>query len=203
MKGPRLQRDIFDIMLRFRVNKIAFTADIEKIYLHVRLNEKDQNMQRILLRTKPNGPIDEYVLMTAKFGISCPPFLSVAAIQNHAKRSMDEHPRACKIILEDSYMDDISSCCDALEEAVELQRNITDILAEANFPLRKWVSNSGELMQRIPGSEKGGFEERTGNACGKYVSTLGLVWFYECDKMGLKATITANSGIIKIKNCSC
>lgn len=193
MKGPKLQQDIFNIMLRFRVNKIAFTADIEKMYLHVRLNENDQDLQRILLRTEPNGPIEDYVLTTVTFGMNCSPFLAVAVIQHHAKQLIEKYPEACRVILEDSYMDDISSGCETLNEAIELQRNVTAILAEASFPLRKWVSNSNELMKCIPESDKEGAGTKTDHGYQKFVSTLGLRWLYESDKISCKMTNKASS----------
>lgn len=48
--GPKLQENLFDILLRFRSHKIAFTADIEKMYLHVKLEENDQRFQKIFWR---------------------------------------------------------------------------------------------------------------------------------------------------------
>lgn len=41
--GPKLQEELVDILARFRLHKIAFTADIEKMYLHVKLREQDQD----------------------------------------------------------------------------------------------------------------------------------------------------------------
>lgn len=132
------------------MNEIAFTADIEKMYLHVRLNENDQNLHRLLWRSEPNGSIEDYLLTTVTFGLNCSPFLAVAVIQHHAKTMMERYPEACKIILDDSYMDDLSSGCSEVKKAIQIQRVITAILADAGFPLRKWISNNKEFMKQIP-----------------------------------------------------
>lgn len=136
MTGPRLQQDIFDIWLRFRLNAIAFTADIEKMYLHIQLCENDHDMQRMLWRFDSNGPIEEYCLTTVTFGINSSPFLAVAVIQFHAEQRMNEFPEACKIIVKDSYMDDVSSGCNKVEKAIQLQREVTSILAEAEMGVK-------------------------------------------------------------------
>lgn len=87
---------------------------------------------------------------------------------------MERHPKACRIILDDSYMDDISSGCNEVTEAIDLQREITSILTDADFPLRQWVSNSEELMKVIIhyGRCEEGVAAKTKDACGKFVSTL-------------------------------
>ncbi|GBM26376.1 hypothetical protein AVEN_239371-1 [Araneus ventricosus] len=43
-----LQPDIFTILVRFRVNKIAFTSDIKKMYTQVLVDPEDQILQKIM-----------------------------------------------------------------------------------------------------------------------------------------------------------
>lgn len=50
MVGPVIQQNIFNILLRFRKNKIAFTADIEKMYKQINLHPDDRRFQHILWR---------------------------------------------------------------------------------------------------------------------------------------------------------
>lgn len=191
--GPRLQEELFNILVRFRTHKIAFSADIEKMYLHVNLNEKDRNYQRIIWRKNPTDPLQDYRLTTVTFGVNCSPFLAVGTMQYHAKQESKIFPEACKIILEDSYMDDVSSGCDNVESAINLQRAVTQVLANAGFPLRKWISNSNELMEKIPNNEKEGVSVEIRNGYEKFVTTLGVPWFFESDKIGFKANLEKSS----------
>ena len=46
--GPKFDQKIFDILLRFWIYPIAFTTDIEKVFLMVSLSPEDQKFQRIL-----------------------------------------------------------------------------------------------------------------------------------------------------------
>lgn len=183
--GPRLQEDLFNILVRFRSHAIAFTADIEKMYLHVKLRENEQRFQMMIWRDDENKPLEDYCLTTVTFGVNSSPFLAVAAVQEHAKRKMSEYPEACQIIMKDSYMDDISSGCNELEDAIKIRENLTQVLAEADFPLRKWVSNSDELLATIPDEQKEETKKMNGH---KYASILGLRWFCEIDKLGFNFT---------------
>ena len=47
LKGSKLQRSIFDILLKFRNFPVAFTADIVKMYHQIHVVEEDRKYQRI------------------------------------------------------------------------------------------------------------------------------------------------------------
>lgn len=177
--------------MRFRLHRIAFTADIEKMYLHVWLREEDRDLQRIIWRSDPTKPLIDYQLTTVTFGVNSSPFLAVATIQHHAKNAKERYPQASELILSDLYMDDLSSGCDDLETATQIQKQTTQILADAGFPLRKWMSNNEELMERIPENQKEGAASEDG--C---ISTLGLRWHHSCDKLSFKANTKDSSSKI-------
>ncbi|GFT60856.1 uncharacterized protein NPIL_518051 [Nephila pilipes] len=48
--GPSIQRDIFSTLIYFRLHKIAFSADIVKMYRQILVASEDQNFQRIVWR---------------------------------------------------------------------------------------------------------------------------------------------------------
>lgn len=181
--GPKMQDDLFNILCRFRLNRIAFTADIAKMYRQIDLTEEQQDYHRILWKNQQTNEIEEYRLTTVTYGTSSVPFVAVEVIRHHATLRQIEFPEACEIIKSDSYMDDVTSGCDDLESAVRLQREITSILAEAKFPLRKWKTNDIEFLKQIPESDRDGAStERNEN--GEAVTTiLGILWLYEQDKI--------------------
>ncbi|GFW19135.1 DUF1758 domain-containing protein [Trichonephila clavipes] len=49
MGGPRVQRDVYPILLSFRTFQIAVCADLEKMFRQIRISSEDTNWQRILL----------------------------------------------------------------------------------------------------------------------------------------------------------
>ena len=51
--GPKIQNDIFDLIIRFRTYKVAFTEDICKVYRQILIHPEDRPYQRILWRDDP------------------------------------------------------------------------------------------------------------------------------------------------------
>lgn len=68
--GERLQRALFWILLRFRMNPFAFTADIKKMYLMVKIPKDQWDLQRIFWR----DGISEYCMSRVMFGMASAPF---------------------------------------------------------------------------------------------------------------------------------
>ncbi|GFY77442.1 DUF1758 domain-containing protein, partial [Trichonephila inaurata madagascariensis] len=50
MVGPRVQRDVYPILLSFRTFQIAVCADLEKMFRQIKISSEDTNWQRILWR---------------------------------------------------------------------------------------------------------------------------------------------------------
>ena len=48
MIGPKLQSDVFHIVLRLRLHAVAFSADIAKMYRQVALDKPDRDYHRLL-----------------------------------------------------------------------------------------------------------------------------------------------------------
>ena len=46
--GPKLQKDLFDMHIRFRRNPVALACDIKEMYLQVEIEERDRPYFRIL-----------------------------------------------------------------------------------------------------------------------------------------------------------
>jgi len=48
--GPKLQKDLFDVLIRLRRNPIALACDIKEMYLQVKIEERDRPYFRLLWR---------------------------------------------------------------------------------------------------------------------------------------------------------
>lgn len=81
MIGPKVQDDLFDIILRWRRLKIVITADVEKMYRQILVRSEDAEYQRIVWREKPDQPIKKYKLVTVTHGTSCAPYLAIKTLQ--------------------------------------------------------------------------------------------------------------------------
>ncbi|XP_055527031.1 uncharacterized protein LOC129719664 [Wyeomyia smithii] len=59
MIGPSVQDSLFDIVLRFRFYRYAFTADVQKMYRMILVDERDTSFQRILWRDDKTKKLKE------------------------------------------------------------------------------------------------------------------------------------------------
>lgn len=103
-KGPRLQQDLSNILLRWRTHKIAFMADIMKMYRFIKINQEDYKYQRILWRFSPKKAISEYELTTVTYGTTSAPYLAVRTLQQLALDEQDNYPIASRVTLQDFSM---------------------------------------------------------------------------------------------------
>ena len=81
--GPKVQEDLFDILLRFRFFKVGMSADIAKMYRQVELSKKDKDYHRIFWRFDRQQPIDTYRMTRVTYGVANSSF--------HAIRSLVEN----------------------------------------------------------------------------------------------------------------
>ncbi|UYV69727.1 hypothetical protein LAZ67_7000491 [Cordylochernes scorpioides] len=153
--GPKLQTDIFDLLLRFRTFFVALSADIEKMYRQILIHPDDSDYQRVLWRDSPSDAIQEYKLTTITYGTACAPYLAIRALHQLADDEAMNYPVASEIVKRDFYVDDLLTGADTVEEAQVLIRQIIALLAEGGFPIRKWVSNSPKILEFLPKDQKG------------------------------------------------
>ncbi|XP_037959149.1 uncharacterized protein LOC119688548 [Teleopsis dalmanni] len=103
MVGPRLQRDIFEIIAKWRKWQFVLAADVEKMYRQIKISKKVQEYQHVLWMEEPSHPIKEYKLTTVTYGTASAPFLAVRALQKMALDSKLNY-RIQEIIENDFYM---------------------------------------------------------------------------------------------------
>ncbi|XP_055948872.1 uncharacterized protein LOC129981863 [Argiope bruennichi] len=85
--GINLIPDLFEILIGFRVQAVAITADIKKAFLQIQIAEEDQNYTSFFWTEDPEKEEEEIFKMTrVLFGVKSSPFLLAATIQYHLKR---------------------------------------------------------------------------------------------------------------------
>ncbi|XP_046671229.1 uncharacterized protein LOC124361230 [Homalodisca vitripennis] len=148
--GPTIQQDVFSILARFRYHTFVLSADIEKMYRQVYINEKQLDLQRILWRQGRDQPLKVYRLKTVTYGTAAAPFLAIRTLHQLATDERSTYPIASSIALSDFYVDDLMTGAKTLEDAKVIQTQMSQMLNSGGFNLRKWNSNSKELLETIP-----------------------------------------------------
>ena len=88
-KGPKFNQLILDLLVRFRSYKIAITADVEKAFLMISVDDHDRDVLRFLWVddvTKAEPEIREFRFTRVVFGVSSSLFLLNATIKFHLER---------------------------------------------------------------------------------------------------------------------
>ncbi|GFT46268.1 reverse transcriptase domain-containing protein [Trichonephila clavipes] len=146
--GPNLYPEIFDILLKFRLNTVAFTADMKQAFLQIMLNEEDRDVTKFLFS---NDPSDESQLLSiyrftrVLFGISSSPFLLNATIKHHLKKYSEKYTDTVNFLNENIYVDDIIGSQPFVNQALTITLEATKIFEDASISLHKWQTNSKSL----------------------------------------------------------
>lgn len=151
-------------------------ADVEKMYWQILVHEEDQDRQRILWRSNADEEIAEFRLNTVTYGLACAPFLAVRTLQQLAQDEADRFPAGAAVLVNDVYVDDVLTGADSIKEALENQKQVIQLCRAGSFPLRKWASNSNQLLENIPEEDRMKRDTRTWKPEENSHSILGLRW---------------------------
>lgn len=182
--GPVIQDELFNIILRFRLHNIVFIADISKMYRQIDIHEMQRNLQRIVWREKPEEELKHYKLNTVTYGTAPASFLAIRALHEIANIFEHEYPQASSTIKSDFYVDDLISGANNIDDAKRLRQQIITILNSAKFNLRKWNSNSQELL--YDQNSKSNYTPEHFICKNENSKTLGLLWNNQRDSLGYK-----------------
>lgn len=179
MTGPSLTKKLYDVLLNFRTNKHAFTADISKAFLRIGLKEEDRDYTRFLWPSNPKDPnsaLKTYRFKSVLFGATSSPFLLQATIDYHLKHSTSPIK---EILSSNFYVDNFQGSVNDEHTLMNIYQESNKELQLANMPLRQWNTNNTHLKDRIktdfPGQD---MQQKT--------SVLGLQWDTQDDTLTVK-----------------
>ncbi|XP_038117973.1 uncharacterized protein LOC6051048 [Culex quinquefasciatus] len=187
MVGPVVQDDLLPIILRFRCWKYALVADVAKMYRMVPMDEADQPLQRIWWRDNPSDPAKAYQLTTVTYGTASAPYLATKCLQQLSVIGQESHPLAAKVVGRDFYVDDLLSGAATIDNGIALVEELVDLLDTVGFTLRKWTSNSSEILETIPPELRDERNILELDSSSSFVKTLGLIWEPSTDSFRFKA----------------
>ncbi|XP_039749887.1 uncharacterized protein LOC120626429 [Pararge aegeria] len=146
LTGPKLQSNISEVLLRFRLHAVVFLADIRQMYRQIWVSEHHRDYQRIIWRSKSDQILQEYRLNTVTYGVASAPYLACRTIKQLAEDEGSRFPLAKNILCTDIYVDDVVTGCDTLDNALEAKSQLITLFSLGHFKLRKWASNVPGLL---------------------------------------------------------
>ncbi|XP_073811802.1 uncharacterized protein [Musca autumnalis] len=147
--GPSLQKDIVSLVLNWRVYRYVFNADITKMYRQIWINPEHTRYQRILFRSSLEDEIADYRLKTVTFGVNCAPYLALRTLLKLAEDEEHRYSVGSKILRNNMYVDDALVGVHTISDGIKARESLINILRSAGFELRKWASNSKEILRGL------------------------------------------------------
>nr|CAH7760137.1 unnamed protein product [Callosobruchus chinensis] len=86
----------------------------------------------------------------------------------------ESFPEISRVLLHDFYVDDLLTAVDSVDEAIFIYEQVSKVLRSGCFELRKWLSNSEEIMTFISSCNTSEHSVKIGDK--DVAKTLGLVW---------------------------
>ena len=117
MKGPDVLNQIRAVLLRFRGGVHAALGDIKKMYNSVWLEEKEMHLHRFLWRDSEDEELGEYAITRVNIGDKPAGCIAKLEMRQTANLPPFTHLKEeRKLIQEDSYVDDILTSHDDLNQ---------------------------------------------------------------------------------------
>ncbi len=177
-------------------------SDISKMFREVALLPEEYDLHRFLHRDE-TGEIVDFRMNRLTFGVTTSPYLATQVLRQLAQDHREEYPNASAIVPTNFYVDDCLVGADTLPEAIGLRNELNALFSRAGMNLRKWRSNSMDLLQTIPDSLK---EQGSLDIClspAEHGKALGLRWNSVDDTLSVSvSTLPLDSLATKRSVCS-
>ena len=199
LPGPKLQSNIFDILVRFRKELEVLVSDVSQMYHQLVLKPEDRPFHRFLWRNLDiQSPPQVYEFSRFVFGGCYCPFCAQFTWQRHAEIHKTQYPLAADAVRNHCYMDDLMPSVATIEIAKETRKQLTELGNLAGFHLRKWMSNQAEVLKDIPAEDRAQTIDLEENKLST-TKTLGVLWTADLDTFSFKYSLTPETELTKRK----
>ena len=190
---PQLTAFAFDMLLGFGIGKVALIGDSEKAFLQVEIEPRQHDLLRFLWidRSEPLNPkIVKLRFARLPFGLTFSPYILNSTIRYHLNSYNQTDTEFVRNVVNALFADDYAPSFASDDEAYECYLQLKQSFMVAGFNIRKWASNSRQLMDRIDSSENEKLNhsdlklqslleknaQLTVNTPLKSVKVLGIIW---------------------------
>ena len=131
-KGRCLNADLNSLLLKFRVHPIALTADIEKAYLQINVDEEHRDYLRFLwYRNLQDESIIKYRFTRVIFGVTSSQLLLNGTVQTHANKYENIDPEFARKVKKHFYVDDLDA--QSTKEGFEFYKKVKSRFSEVSI----------------------------------------------------------------------
>ena len=176
MVGPTVHSSLTDVLIRFRLHRIALTTDVSSMYWAILLDETDKDLHRFVWRSCSTDPLRDYRMTRVTFGVAESSYAANMAVKQNAVDLAHEFPKAANSVNNLFYVDDGLTGADSTEEAIELQKELQTMFDRGGFTLRKWNSSNPAVLKHVPADLKESYSLCALPESTDYTKMLGIEW---------------------------
>ncbi|KAJ8031579.1 hypothetical protein HOLleu_24812 [Holothuria leucospilota] len=187
LSGPDLMNQLLGVLIRFREEPVAITADIEQMFYAFKVREDHRRYLRFLWYegNRTDGAIVTYQMSVHIFGNKPSPAVAISGLRKTGEEGEMAFGKDVRKIVETNfYMDDLLKSLPTVEEAVDVLKRTRDLLMTANIRLHKFASNNPDVLAAFePGELAPNLAEAdlTSKHEVSVQRTLGVCWDLKTD----------------------
>ncbi|XP_071833874.1 uncharacterized protein [Apostichopus japonicus] len=194
LSGPDLMNQLLGVLIRFREEPVAITADIEQIFYAFKVREDHRRFLRFLWyeNNQTDGKIVTYQMSVHIFGNKPSPAVAISGLRKTGEEGEKVFGSDVRKIVESNfYMDDLLKSLPTVEEAVDVLKRTRDLLLTANIRLHKIASNNTDVLAAFEPDELAPNlteADLSSKHEGMVQRTLGVCWDLETDSFTFQLT---------------
>lgn len=178
--GPDLNNTLIGVLIRFRKEPVAVTADVQQMFYCFTVCEEHRDFLRFLWYEDNDlqKPVREFRMTVHVFGNSPSPAVATYCLRRAASEATESTPEAKEFVTRNFYVDDGLASFPTETDAIKTLQMSQEMLSESNIRLHKIASNSSGVMQAFPTEDwaKGVKDLDFGGESPLLQRSLGLSW---------------------------
>ena len=155
--GLDLTNQLIGVLIQFREEHVALTADIEAMFFQVKVAEKHRSFLRFLWweDSDINKGIVDHEMCVHVFGGVSSPSCSKYALRKTASDNQEEYGNdAAETLRKSFYVDDLLKSVNTREFASKLVDDVRQLYKSGGFDLTKFICNDKEALAMIPEEDR-------------------------------------------------
>lgn len=157
LTGPDMNNTLLGVLIRYRKETVAFSADIEQMFYAFLVREEDRNFLRFLWfqDNDLSKNIQEFRMKVHVFGNSPSPSVAIYGLhQSVLENELCTDPEVKYFVTRNFYVDDGLMSTPTVDTAISLLKRTQATLAKSNLRLHKIAANNKEVMEAFPSIDR-------------------------------------------------
>ena len=175
--GKNLLSSLFKILIKFRTFVVGVTADIQTAYNNIALDSEHYCYQLFLWQDDLDdaNPVVAWLVRTLIYGVRPSGTITIKGIRMLAEQMLKSNPElelGCKILMEQTYLDDIIAGEVNKTKAIDIKNQVDEVLAKGSMAVKEYTFSGEAPTEKV-------------SADGVTVGLLGYCWLSLPDLMSL------------------